>query len=218
MGTIKSSKVFRKISGDPAPTLRADYNAQADALDDEIDEAVASVGSLPGSDNWEGRKRFVVDEGRQYTYTTADGWVPSMPGAPFDPEYAYTNTSNTITADAFAALPTAAVSKTIAVEYDCWAEIRLTTRGVVTASGQMDIGVAVSGATTLAANEIATGVTPTGVYAVVISTTNVQNSMSKVVQLNAGNNTFTVQARDAGTGGTKVLIDALLQIIPIGAA
>lgn len=60
--TPEATKGVPRIVGDPAPTLRADHNALADYVRDNLDSAVANPGALPASGNWVGRRRYVTSD------------------------------------------------------------------------------------------------------------------------------------------------------------
>ena len=135
-------------------------------------------------------------------------------GAPFASASAYANGAGTIASATYAALPTVPVSLSVTAASACKALVTVNCRGSA-AAGFFNVGVAVSGATTIAANETASGVTPAGVLSEFANTIIVQVSTSKLVSLNAGTNTFTVQALLGGAGGTKIVYHPYLTVVPV---
>lgn len=83
--TPEPIKGVPRIVGNPAPTLRADHNALADWVRDNVDAFVANVGSLPASGNWQGRTRFVAADGTVRRWTGAAWRLWSSPWIAFTP-------------------------------------------------------------------------------------------------------------------------------------
>jgi hypothetical protein len=75
--TPEATKGVPRIEANPAPTYRADHNALADFVRDNVDSSVATFSALPSTGNWAGRHRYVVAERSWYVWvSTASGWVP----------------------------------------------------------------------------------------------------------------------------------------------
>lgn len=125
------------------------------------------------------------------------------------------NAAGTISSATFAAIPTNPCSASVtAPTGGRLARVTYTFHGVCTA-GTLDVGLAVSGATTVAATEAWTGashVTANGAYATVFGATFASYRVEKLVQLNAGSNTITAQARIGGAGGTKQVSNQFLTV------
>lgn len=125
------------------------------------------------------------------------------------------NAASTIVSTSFVTLPTNPCARTITVPAGGrLARISYDFHGVCTA-GTMDIGLAVSGATTVAADQAWTGsahATAPGGYATVFGATFNHYRVQKFVYLNAGSNTITAVGRIGGAGGTKQATNQLLTI------
>lgn len=134
--------------------------------------------------------------------------------AAFASASAYANGAGTIASATYAALPTVPVSLSVVATVACQAMVTWNCRGSA-AAGYINVGVAVSGATTIAATESAPGVTPAGILMEFVNSITVQVTVSKLVSLNAGTNTFTVQALLGGAGGTKIVYHPYLTVVPV---
>jgi hypothetical protein len=118
-------------------------------------------------------------------------------------------TSN-ISSSSFVTLPTIPTTVSITTTRARRVRVRLVAV-VAVAGGVLDVGVAVSGATTAAANEVISG-TGAGVLITSGVTTGATLNVEKIVTLNVGVNTFTVHARLAGAGGTKTVTNPVVTI------
>jgi len=125
------------------------------------------------------------------------------------------NAGGTIMTTAFLTIPTNPCALTISVPTGGrLARITYAFRAICTA-GTMDVGTAVSGATTVAATQAWTGAahaTANGAYATVFNSQLNGFFIEKYVSLASGSNTITAVARIGGAGGTKQVTNQLLTV------
>lgn len=70
------TKGVPRIEDDPTPSLRADHNALADWVRDNVDAALPTVGDLPQTGNWPGRRIYVTAADAVYAWKgSAVGWA-----------------------------------------------------------------------------------------------------------------------------------------------
>jgi hypothetical protein len=148
-----------------------------------------------------GSSAVVLADGARYV-RGASTWVSTL--AAFSATDATVSGSSTPSGVTFAPLPTIPLSLSITAASACKAFVTLQCTTTVVA-GFMSVGVAVSGATTLTAGEAAPGVFPPSAILTPAVATGVPGSAKKLVSLNAGVNTFTVQSLLGGAGGTKTV-------------
>src|SRR5690554_2715839 len=74
--TPEPTKGVPKHDGNSPLTVRADHNALAAWVRDNADASVATVGDLPPTGNWVGRRRFVGSDRIDYVWD-GSGWVTS---------------------------------------------------------------------------------------------------------------------------------------------
>jgi hypothetical protein len=148
-----------------------------------------------------GSSAVVLADGARYVRGSST-WVSTL--AAFSATDATVSGSSTPSGVTFAPLPTIPLSLSITAASACKALVTLQCTTTVVA-GFMSVGVAVSGATTLTAGEAAPGVFPPSAILTPAVATGVPGSAKKLVSLNAGVNTFTVQSLLGGAGGTKTV-------------
>ena len=179
------------------------------AVEARLSESVATASALPDeSERPQGHLITALDTWVIYQ-NRASGWVVA-----FNPSteagtkvFGTSDTGGTITSSTFAAIPSGPLSVSITVAVQRLARVVYRFAGTCNA-GTMDVGVAVSGATTIAATDMWTGAaheSKQAAYVTVFASAPSGFMLEKVVRLNVGSNTLTAQARIGGAGGTKQL-------------
>lgn len=121
-----------------------------------------------------------------------------------------------VTATSWADLPNGP-TLTLTLSQACWVQITHSA-WMRSTTGDIRLSSAVSGATTLAENQLQVGGTNTAwgqvLYANATTSTN-QGSGVRIVRLNAGTNTIKLRAYLVGAGGTRQANYSTLQVAPL---
>lgn len=174
---------------------------------------VASFADLPGSGNWLGRTISTTDTGIRWQWN-GTAWTVASNGTRV---ISVINAGGTISSATFANVPSNPAVVDIGAAFTGQlAKVTYSFAGVCSA-GTMQVGVAVSGATTLAADVLWTGtttgmITSNAAFVQVFGSSAITYTLTKIVSLSAGTNTFTAQARQGGAAGTKTVADQNLTV------
>jgi hypothetical protein len=133
-------------------------------------------------------------------------WVPAAGGLP-DPVIFGSDVSRSITATSWTTMNSATRSS-ITVAHDCWVEFIVQT-WISASSGSVQVGLALSGATTQAPDG------PGGGFTAITSSSTAQKSVAHyVVKLTAGTTNLDVQAQRTGSG-TCIATDNWCTVVPL---